>query len=456
MPNILAYGVLLAWPLAVFLLLKKYPVKQAILYSVVLSALLLPTMVIDPPLLPPLNRSSLTSLALLSSLFLLGKRFRFFESGVTTTLVLLYCFGVFMTAELNGVAVLSGGMLLPGLSHYDALTSVLKTLLFLVPFLLGRYFFKDISDNKMVFKFLTLTALFYSILMLFEVRMSPQLHYWIYGFFPTSFIQQVRAGGFRPSVFIGHGLPLAFWFSTCVMAAAVLHKNKVRCSVLSPTAVVCYMLVVLLLCKTVSALLYAGFALTLIYNFSPKRQVKWVLLLSLTIMVYPLNNILGLFPVTELINFIEILSPERAQSLEFRFQNEDALLSRAMERPFFGWGDWGRNRVYSEFGKDTSVTDGKWILELGTHGFIGFFMYYSLLITPLFYANKAIRYIKEKNQQYYFATLAIILVISLIDSVPNTNMGSIQFLLAGALLGQSERLLKGKVFQDNANKGKVV
>lgn len=456
MPNILAYGMFLVWPLAVFLLLKKYPVKQAILYSVVLSSLMLPVMTVDPPLLPPLNKRSITSLALLLGLFLLGKRFRLFEPGVATKLVFFYCLGVFITAELNGEAVLSGGMLLPGLSHYDALTSVFKTLLFLVPFLLGRYYFKDISDNKVVFKFLVITALFYSVFMLFEVRMSPQLHYWIYGFSPTSFIQQIRGDGFRPFVFIGHGLPLAFWFSTCVMAAAALHKNKVRCSVLSPIAVVCYMLVVLLLCKTISALLYASFALFLIYYVSPKRQLKWVFLLSLTVLLYPLSNILGLFPTTELINFIEILSPERAQSLEFRFKNEDALLSRAMERPFFGWGDWGRNRVYSEFGKDTSVTDGKWILELGTHGFIGFFMYYSLLITPLYYANKAVHSIQEKNQQYYFATLAIILVISLIDSVPNTNMGAIQFLLAGALLGQSERLLKSKVSQDNTNKGKVV
>ena len=412
-------------------------------------------MKIDPPLLPPLNKNSITSLALLLSFFLLSKRFQLFEPGISTKLVLLYCVGVFLTAELNGGAVLSGGVLLQGLSHYDALTSLFKTLLFLVPFILGRYYFKDILNNQLIFVFLVVTALFYSILMLFEVRMSPQLHSWVYGFSPTVFAQQIRAGGFRPFVFIGHGLPLAFWFSTCVMAAATLHKNKVRCSVLSPLLLVYYMLVVLLLCKTVSALLYAGFALFLIYNLSPTRQLKWVFMLSLTVLLYPLSNILGLFPTAELVNLIELFSPERAQSLEFRFENEGVLLSRAVERPFFGWGDWGRNRLFDALGNDISVTDGKWILELGIHGFVGFFMYYSILITPLFYANRAIRYIQEKNQQYYFSTMAIILFVSLVDSIPNTSMGPIQLLLAGVLMGQSEGLLRNAKSQHKVDKGKA-
>jgi hypothetical protein len=62
----------------------------------------------------------------------------------------------------------------------------------------------------------------------------------------------------------------------------------------------------------------------------------------------------------------------------------------------------------------------------------------------LYYAVKNIKYIKESKDQIYFATLAIILSISLIDSVPNAGMVSIHLLLAGALLGQSELLNKQK------------
>jgi hypothetical protein len=61
-------------------------------------------------------------------------------------------------------------------------------------------------------------------------------------------------------------------------------------------------------------------------------------------------------------------NPERAQSLEFRIDNEDMLVRKALERPWLGWGRWGRSRVYDEEGRDLSVTDGLWIIVLGTGG----------------------------------------------------------------------------------------
>jgi len=432
---------LFGWPLAVLFLLRTYSTKQAILYSMVFSTLLLPVMTIDPPLLPPLNKLSITSLALLFCLFVLGRRFRLFEPGLITKFILAYFSVIFISAVLNSDPVESGIRILPGLSIYDALTSIFKMLIYLVPFLLGRYYFKAVEDNEWLFKFLVVSALIYSVPMLFEIRMSPQLHNWIYGFSPTVFAQQMRGGGFRPFVFIGHGLPLAFWFSTCVIIAVALYKNKVRCSPLTPFVALSYMLIVLVLCKTVSAMIYATLGLFFVYKIQPLKQAKWAFILSILVLMYPISKLLGVFPTAGLVSFVDGLSADRAQSLLFRFDNEEILLNHAIERPFFGWGGWGRNRLFDEFGKDLVVTDGRWIIEFGINGFLGFFLYYAILITPLFYATKAICHIKEKKQQYYFSTLAIVLVVSIIDSVPNTNMGSIQLLLAGALLGQSEFLI---------------
>ena len=60
-----------------------------------------------------------------------------------------------------------------------------------------------------------------------------------------------------------------------------------------------------------------------------------------------------------------------------------------MEKPLFGWGGWGRNRVFSkEDGKDLSITDGQWAIEIGETGILGFLIYYAILFTPLFYAPK--------------------------------------------------------------------
>ena len=39
---------------------------------------------------------------------------------------------------------------------------------------------------------------------------------------------------------------------------------------------------------------------------------------------------------------------------------------QGIARPIFGWGGWGRNRVYDEMGNDMAVTDGYWIIFFGS------------------------------------------------------------------------------------------
>jgi hypothetical protein len=67
----------------------------------------------------------------------------------------------------------------------------------------------------------------------------------------------------------------------------------------------------------------------------------------------------------------QLVNEERAESVEFRIVNEDMLIAKAMERPWFGWARWGRSRVYDESGKDISIIDGLWILTLGASGLVG-------------------------------------------------------------------------------------
>ena len=91
---------------------------------------------------------------------------------------------------------------------------------------------------------LIVAGLCYSVPMLFEVRMSPQLHTWIYGYFPHSFVQQMREGGFRPVVFLGHGLLTAFFIMSAAVAAAAFWQTRTRRSgsrprPLPPTSAAC-------------------------------------------------------------------------------------------------------------------------------------------------------------------------------------------------------------------------
>ena len=59
------------------------------------------------------------------------------------------------------------------------------------------------------------------------------------------------------------------------------------------------------------------------------------------------------------------------------------MLERASERILFGWGRFGRSRVYNEYGSDISVTDGRWIITLGQFGVVGFMGEFGLLALAL-------------------------------------------------------------------------
>lgn len=445
MPNTFAYIVFFTWPLVVWWLLTRYSAQQAIFISITAATLLLPSgFSIDPPLVPPLDRDTITSLSLVTLLFLLRKRFRIFLPGLPTKIIIGYFVVLIISVELNALPMMNGGRFLPGLTHYDALSVVIRTFLFMMPFFLGRYFLSNIKDTEVVFKGLVLMALLYTLPMLIELRLSPQFQNWVYGFSSASFLQQMRGEGYRPTVFYGHGLGLAFWMSTSLIAAYALFKNKVRFALTSTSKIVIYLFVILILCKTWSALAYAICAMYAISRLTPSKQVKWSLLLAGLILLYPVSKTMDIFPDKEIVSSIKDYSPERAQSLEFRFENEDMLLTHALEKPFFGWNGWGRNRVYDSYGKDISVTDGKWILEFGINGGVGFVFYYLILLIPLVYAAKTVNYIKEPKDKVYFGALALILAICIIDSIPNTGMGATHLLLAGALLGQAELLKKQK------------
>lgn len=445
MPNLFADIAFFSWPLVVLWLLIKYPLKKALFLAITLSILFLPAgYSIDLPGFPPLARQGLTSVSLVLFLFLLGKRLRAFQSGLMQKLIIGYSIVFLLSASTNMSPVLNGGKLLQGASYYDGFSNLLRMLIVFVPFFIGRYFFSDIKDTEAMFKLFVVIGLIYSLPMLLEIRLSPQLHRWVYGYHSGEFIQNMREGGFRPTVFVGHGLPLAFLFSTCIIAALALHKNKVRYTFLPRTSIVWYLIAVLILTKTWSALIYIVFGGMLIFRLAPSKQIKWSLLISVLILIYPIAKTTGVFPDKEIISNIREFSVDRAQSLEFRFQNENMLLEHALKKPFFGWSGWGRNRMYDDYGKDISVTDGKWILEIGLNGVIGFIFYYAILLTPLFMAARSIKYIEDDRQKVYFCALAIILAVCIVDSIPNTGMGSMHLLFAGALLGQSEFLRKQK------------
>jgi len=272
--------------------------------------------------------------------------------------------------------------------------------------------------------------------------MSPQLHTWVYGFFPRDFVHQMRSGGFRSVVFLGHGLLVAMFVAMTLGASTILLKQKIKIFRISPWLLTIYFIVVLLLSKTVGAFLL-GFLLFVAITWMPVNVIKRVsMLLVFIVLLYPLLSIFDFFPHQQLIQIATDFDPERGQSLGFRFMHENLLLEHAQQKMFFGWGGWGRNRL------EESVTDGYWIIIYGQYGLFGFLSLFGLLAVSVWKATKTCRLVKDKNNLHVLLSHALIVSVIMVDQLPNASLTAWMFFLVGALSGRANAIFsEGKVIK---------
>ena len=443
-PNWLATFALALWPAVAVLLYQTRPLGRATIWTILGAQLVLPVDVFLKLAqgIPQLDKVSIPNLAALLGCILYARpRLRLWKGlGLAEALLLMYVIGPFITSELNGDPVRFGPLTLPAVGHYDALSAAVAELIFLLPFFLARDILTRASDNEDILRALVIAGLCYSLPMLFEIRMSPQLNLWIYGYYPSDFVQAVRGGGFRPMVFMGHGLAVAFFTMTTVVAAAALWRIRVRILQLSGT-IAAYLGAVLILCKSFGPLVYAAVLVPLVRWTSPGIQLRVATCLVMLVLSYPLLRAADLVPTTSILDVANSIDKARAASLKFRFDNEERLLKRASERLWFGWGRFGRGRYYDvQTGRDLSTTDGEWIIRLGTFGLFGFAAEFGLLALSVFRAAAALRYASSMREGILMSALALIVTVYLINMIPNASFNPWVWLISGALLGRSENM----------------
>lgn len=438
--NVLSYVVLFSWPVVcltvVALRRDRGNLSTTASWLLVLPLMFLPSnMAWDPPLLPPLNkfRVSLLALWLALSLFQRGEDRRRARELRTPRLVFaLFAAAVAGTILNNKDALYYPPVVLPALTWYDYLSVMIQEFLDLyLPFALALRIFRDESALLNFFKVMTQAALIYAPLMLFEVRMSPQLHNWIYGYYPTDFVQAMRAGGYRPIVFMNHGLSVAAWTFACLLSALALRRAGVGFARVGTTARIVINWVLLILTKSMGPLIY-GLLATLFRFWSAKATARFVLAVVLLVAAYPVLRAQDWFPTTRIVSTVDAISTERAQSLQFRFDNEDILLRHARQRPWFGWGTFGRHHVYGWGGKQESVTDGQWIITLGTFGYVGHSLYFALLLMPLLRFLRHYRRMPRRARGLC-SMLALLLATFMIDLLPNAFSDYLPLIYAGML-----------------------
>lgn len=440
--NWFATFALLAWPLVALWLYQTRPVNQATLWTILGAYLLLPVGagIKLAEGIPQLDKTSIPNLAALLGCLLI-KRLRFWNGfGVAEVLLLMLLIGPFVTSELNADAVVSGSLFLPSLGGYDGVSATIAQLLFVLPFLLGRHLLKNSSDIEELLRTLIIAGLLYSLPMLFEMRMSPQLHHLFYGYTPFGFATQMRYGGFRPNVFLDNGLVAAFFAMTAMVAATAFWRTQTRIRKLPPAINTAYLGAILVLCKSLGALIYGAVLLPLVGLARPRLQLRIAIVLASIAVAYPMLRAADLVPTKYMLDAATSISEDRADSLRVRFDNEQQLLDRASQRIMFGWGRWGRSRVYDENGKDISITDGRWAITLGQFGILGFLAEFGLLALPVFRAAAALKFVKTERDRIFLGALALIISINMIDLLPNASLSPWTWLLAGALLGRAEAL----------------
>jgi len=446
-PNLFAYLALALWGPVALWLYRTRSVSQATIWTILGGFLLLPVGAsLKIQGIPSFDKGSIPNLAALAGCMMILRRPSnlWLGLGWPAILVVMFLIGPFITAELNGDPIPVPGLpdaQLPAEGNYDALSAVVSQFFLLLPFFIGRQALRSAESSVEILRALVIAGLIYSIPMLFEIRMSPQLHEWIYGYNPSDFEQEVRAGGYRPIVFLGHGLAMAFFTMTTVVAATALWRAQTRADRrLPPAGVTGYLSLMLVFCRSMGSLVYGAALAPLVYFTKARLQVRVALALVSIALLYPMLRTANLVPTSSIIEFAQSINQDRADSLKQRFDNEELLLQRASERIYFGWGRWGRSRIYNEYGQDVVRSDGYWVILLGQFGLFGFLAQFGLLATPIFRLVSSLKFARSAHDRIYLGAIALILGINVFDLLPNAGLRPWTWLLAGALLGRTEAL----------------
>src|SRR5215831_754798 len=125
-PNLFAYIALLSWPVVALYLYSTRPIGRATLWTILGGYLLLPVGAnIKFEMIPAFDKYSISSLvALVGCVFVARQLPRVWHRfGLAEFLILMFVICPFITSELNTDPIKAGPRILPGESHYDALSA---------------------------------------------------------------------------------------------------------------------------------------------------------------------------------------------------------------------------------------------------------------------------------------------------------------------------------------------
>ncbi len=324
------------------------------------------------------------------------------------------------------------------LGVYDGLSGVLEQIItWGIPYVLGRVYFADLIGVRELAIGVLAAGVIYGPLCAFEIRMSPQLHNWVYGFHQHEFAQTIRGGGWRPTVFLQHGLAVGMLMSTASLAGVWLWwTGGLRQLWGFPMSLVLpCLLATTILCKSLGSILWLVGGLGALATARITRLNLPLLCMAAIPIVYVSVRAPGIWSGEPVLSLVKEYAPERGASLETRINAENLLAAKALEQPLWGWGGFGRNRVYNEDGVDIAVTDGLWILEFGVHGGLSLAALIAALVLP---AIRGVMLVPPGTSGVAGAApavLSVVLMMYALDNLMNAMINPAFHLAMGALAG---------------------
>jgi hypothetical protein len=448
--NVLATIALATFPLVIFGLFAAYSPQVATVLSLLLGEMFLPPYYMLPISPSWLGKWTIPPFAIGLAVLIFCPKYlrksRPFRGGESIFLIGLV--GSFFTWRTNMDLLHYGPETIQAQELKDFLGEIVRFIADpWIAFFFGRILFKTSRDLRTLSRIMFLGMLFYTLPILFEIRLSPQLNPMIYGYNAGGFEQMVRWGGFRPLVFFPSGLHLTSFFLAGIIVTVALARQKARVGVLPLRPLSLYLVIVLILCKSTGAILYAALLLPVVY-FGSWRTLLWIArILTFVFLVYPFLRMYDLIPTKAIGDFFTGFSADRAQSLTFRFEMENTLMDLTRQRPWWGWGGWGRSFVYDPVtGKSLTVVDGTVIITLSQHGIVGFISYFFPYIFTVFRACRLIKKVRSRSDKLMLAALAANCAVILFDLIINSSFFPIFMLMFGALYG-----LPSGIIEEEAN-----
>ncbi len=394
------------------------------------SWLFLPQSIYDLPILPDLTKHTAFGLSAIISVILFERRARFvyiFNKFDLPAIVI--CLAPIITSLDNGLGI------------WDGLSaSVGACLTWGVPYYIGRRFFHNFDDIKYLLVGFLSAVVMYLPFIWFEVFMSPNLHKLFYGYNQNDWVENIRYGGWRPKIFMQHGLMVALFVSLSLMAVSALHlvKKNIRIFKIKLSVIDKLILITIVACKSGNGILFLF--LGLIARVILRARIAHVLIIAIivTIPAYLYVRVTGALEWQHIITNVEIVSDKsRAGSLRIRMEQEDLFIDRAKDKWLFGWGGWGRAFPIDKYGmRTTRGVDSLWIIVYSEHGLVSLIsLCWMMLGAPFLINRRSFLTYLERSQQMSLQFVSLILVFFMVDCLANAMVSPFYPLLGGALMG---------------------